>query len=268
MRYLLLIVAIVVGSCGQASAWGKEGHRIVCMVAFRLAAPATQAEIRRLMRLDTEFSAFEESCSWPDHPRQRGSEHIVHVPRSASRLGSDCPLAAKCVVTAIKQDFAVLAAKSSSDNDKLASLKFLAHWVGDIHQPLHAAFKDDRVGTEIAVVGECTGSMHAAWDACLVAKTLGRDVVQAATTITTSVTPALRKSWSVSGPRDWANESYAIARNARTKYCVPHGGACARPTGNVTIDAAYLRDNAAVVRERLARAGARLARLLDSAFAK
>jgi hypothetical protein len=268
LRVLLLSVFVVLGLCGPAAAWGKAGHKIVCMVAFRLAAPATQAEIRRLMRLDTEFSSFEDSCSWPDHPRQRGKEHIVYVPRSATRLDSDCPLADACVVTAIAKDLAVLRSKSASDRDRLASLKFLAHWVGDIHQPLHAAFKDDRVGTEIAVVGECAGTMHAAWDSCLVTKTVGRDVAQAAAEIANSATPASRKKWSMSRPRDWANESFAIATNARTKYCIWRGGTCERPAGSVVIDAAYLRDNATIVRERLARAGARLARLLDSAFAK
>jgi hypothetical protein len=268
MRTLLLSIAVILGLCGQAAAWGKAGHKIVCMVAFRLAAPATQAEIRRLMRLDAEFTSFEESCSWPDHPRQRGSEHIVYVPRSATRLTSDCPLADACVVTAINTDLAVLRSKSASDRDKLASLKFLAHWVGDIHQPLHAAFKDDRVGTKVAVVGECTGTMHAIWDSCLVAKAVGRDAAQAAAEIANALTPASRKEWSSSGPRQWANESFAIATSARTKYCVRHGRSCDPPSGSVAIDAAYIRDNAPVVRERLARAGARLARLLDSALAK
>jgi hypothetical protein len=268
LRALLLSVAVVVGLCGPAAAWGKVGHKIVCMVAFRLAAPSTQAEIRRLMRLDREFPSFEESCSWPDQPRQRGKEHIVHVPRAATRLDSDCPLADACVVSAIGKDLAVLRSKSASDADKLASLKFLAHWVGDIHQPLHAAFKDDHVGTTIPVVGECSGTMHAAWDTCLVTRAVGSDAAQAAAELAKSVTAATRKRWSGSRPRDWANESFAIATNAKTKYCIRRGGTCERPADCVVIDAAYLRENAALVRERLARAGVRLARLLDSAFAK
>lgn len=268
MRYLLLAVAIVVGSCGQASAWGKAGHKIVCAVAFRLAAPATQAEIRRLMRIDPEFSAFEDSCSWPDHPRQRSSEHIVHVPRSSTRLDADCPLAGKCVVAAIRHDLGVLAAKSSSDHDKLAALKFLAHWVGDVHQPLHVAFKDDRVGVGIAVAGECAGNLHAAWDTCLVTKTLGNDAARAASEIAGMSTPAGRKQWSSSGPRDWANESLVIARDAATKYCVRRGRACEPPTGPVVVDAAYVSRNGTIVRDRLVRAGVRLARLLDSALGR
>lgn len=265
---LLLTAAIVVGLCGQASAWGRAGHKIVCTIAFQLAAPATRAEIRRLMALDSEFAAFEDSCSWPDHPRQRSQEHTVHLPRTATGLRADCPLAGPCVVTAIERDLDILSAKSASDHDKLAALKFLAHWVGDIHQPLHAAFRDDRVGTQIAVVGACAGTMHTAWDACLVSKGLGSNTTKVAADILASLTPAMRTQWSASRPRDWANESFAIARHAETKYCVQQGRRCERAGGSVDIDAAYVRDNAVIVRERLARAGARLAHLLDSAFAK
>jgi hypothetical protein len=50
-----------------------------------------------------------------------------------------CPGASACVVTAIKKDFEVLSSSDASQAQKLASLKFLGHWVGDVHQPLHAS---------------------------------------------------------------------------------------------------------------------------------
>jgi hypothetical protein len=43
--------------------------------------------------------------------------------------------------------------RNASDADKLASLKFLGHWVGDVHQPLHVSFADDRGGNEIEITG-------------------------------------------------------------------------------------------------------------------
>ena len=54
--------------------------------------------------------------------------------------------ASACVVTATRKDFDVLSSNSVSKAEKLASLKFIGHWVGDIHQPLHVSFEDDRVG--------------------------------------------------------------------------------------------------------------------------
>jgi hypothetical protein len=56
-------------------------------------------------------------------------------------------------VTAIKKDFDILSSNDASQAQKLASLKFLGHWVGDIHQPLHVSFEDDRGGNSVLVTG-------------------------------------------------------------------------------------------------------------------
>jgi S1/P1 Nuclease len=44
-------------------------------------------------------------------------------------------MAVECVVSAIEHDFAVLASQNATDEKKLTALRFLGHWVGDIHQP-------------------------------------------------------------------------------------------------------------------------------------
>jgi hypothetical protein len=114
-------------------------------MAFRLAQPNTRAEIRKLIGTDEQFDTFSDSCIWPDHPRQRASEHFVNLPRDSDGLHSEtCPGASACIVTAIRKDFEVLSSNNASQAQKLASLKFLGHWVGDIHQPLHVSFEDDR----------------------------------------------------------------------------------------------------------------------------
>lgn len=216
------------------------------------------------------FDSYGDACTWPDHPRARASEHIISVARTSAGLTSDtCPAAGKCTLTAIASDEAVLSSRSASDEDKLAALKFLGHWVGDIHQPLHVSFKDDRWGKNISVSGTCTGTLHAAWDGCLVRRAVGGDVSAAATDLLGSVTPALRAQWTASQPRDWANKSFAIAQAAESGYCVRTGSSCDRPpSSTVKIDAAYARTNGAVVRERLAKAGVRLAHRLDRALGK
>jgi hypothetical protein len=60
-------------------------------------------------------------------------------------------------------------------------LKFLGHWVGEIHQPLHVSFEDDRGGNGILVTGICGTNLHAAWDTCLVLTEVGEDVGEATT---------------------------------------------------------------------------------------
>ena len=76
-------------------------------------------------------------------------------------------------MTAIKRDFEVLSS-NASQAQKLASLKFLGHWVGDVYQPLHVSFEDDRGGNSVLVTGLCGANLHSAWDTCLVLKAVGR----------------------------------------------------------------------------------------------
>jgi hypothetical protein len=169
-------------------------------------------------------------------------------------------------LTAIANDLAVLSSASTPAVDRLAALKFLGHWLGDIHEPLHVSFVDDRGGNNIAVSGECQGVLHAAWDKCLLLKAIGEDVSAAAGSLIGSMTPAMSEQWTATQPRDWANESFTIARDARTGYCTQQPGSCALPAGAVTIDAAYIAASTSVIREQLQKAGVRLAHLLDGAL--
>ena len=52
-----LLVALV-SQCGDAYAWGDEGHKIVCEIAFRLAQPDTRSAVRKLIRSHTEVDTF------------------------------------------------------------------------------------------------------------------------------------------------------------------------------------------------------------------
>jgi hypothetical protein len=258
---------MVLGGSGQAFAWGDEGHRIVCEIAYRLAQPDTRAAIRKLIRADSEFDTFSQSCVYPDHPRKRASEHFINFPRDGTPLQSDqCPAADKCVLSAILNDAEVLRASTTKVADRLIALKFLGHWVGDIHQPLHVSFEDDRGGNNVHVTGQCSGNLHATWDTCLVENAVGPDPQAVATDLMASITPEMVTKWNASDPRDWANESFAISEAVTTGYCSLHGNSCDKPEGDVAITPEYLEVNEAVVKEQLQKAGVRLAKLLDQAF--
>jgi hypothetical protein len=119
------------------------------------------------------------------------------------------------------------------------------------------------------VVGECQGKLHAAWDSCLVVKAVGADVAAAATDLKKSITPAKIGEWTHSDPVVWANESFAIAERAQTKYCVQGGSSCELPDpARVNIYAAYFQANTPIVREQLQKAAVRLAHMLDAALGK
>jgi hypothetical protein len=205
MRCALLVLSFFGSFCGHALAWGDTAHQVICEVAFRLAKPATQIEIQRLINSDPSatFPDFSESCVFPDHPRIRAPEHFLNFSRDSAGLSSErCPLAPKCVLTAILSDQEILASKSGTDANRLLALKSLGHWVGDIHQPLHVSFGDDRGGNTISVSG-CARNLHAVWDNCLVDYAVGRDVVKAANRMMATITPDILTQWTSSTPRDW-----------------------------------------------------------------
>ena len=76
----------------------------------------------------------------------------------------------------------------------------------------------------------------------------------------------MKAEWNASGPREWANESFAIAEAAGTKYCVNRGTFCDPAARDLAIGAEYLDANEPVVKKQLQKAGVRLARLLDTAL--
>ncbi len=234
--------------------------------------PATQAKIMQLIKVKSDadhmpaFSAFAEACTWPDHPRKRAPEHFVNLSRDATSLTNTCGVADKCVVSAIAEDLAILSSKTAGEVDRSKSLRFLGHWVGDVHQPLHVSFEDDRGGNQITVVGDCRGNLHAAWDTCLVIEAIGDNVQDAAAKLLAAVTAEQIQAWTRSDPRQWANESFKITESAKTRYCVKHGNSCEKPDVSVRIDQAYIDANVPIVKEQLQKAGIRLAALLDKAL--
>jgi S1/P1 Nuclease len=206
---------------------------------------------------------------------QRASEHFVNLPRDAAGLGDDeCPLAEKCIVTAIEADIAVLASPDATDREKLAALKFLGHWVGDIHQPMHTGFHDDRGGNHVSTQGSSCDNLHALWDRCLVEERLGMEPLAIVGELLAGITDEQRAAWLASDAVTWASESFAIARDPDAGYCVM---ACQYEADNrelddgeprkvLLVDDAYLDRHAGVVRERIAKAGVRLAGLLNQAL--
>jgi len=252
----------------DAFAWGDLGHKIICEIALRRVSPVTLTRIEELIRGDTDYKSFADACTWPDHPRKRASEHFLNLPRDSRGLGDDdCGGASACVVRAILKDASILASKETSQSEKLASLKFLGHWVGDVHQPLHVSFEDDRGGNSTRISGACQSNLHSAWDTCLVVLAVGNDAPTAALSLLKTIQPGQVQAWIQSSPHDWANESFAISEKTTTRYCHFVGSSCVGELTSLKIDDTYIAANQPVVRGQLVKAGVRLAHLLDEAFA-
>jgi hypothetical protein len=119
-RHILLALVVLFSLSSNAWAWGDEGHKIICEIAFRVAQPGTRADIERLIETDTEFHRFSNSCIWPDHPRKRAAEHFVNLARDSRGLKAS-PSAQECVLSAIQVELALLYSKGGDDEGKLAA---------------------------------------------------------------------------------------------------------------------------------------------------
>ena len=155
----------------------------------------------------------------------------MNLPRDLDGLHAEtCPGVSACVVTAIKKDLEVLSSGSASQAQKLASLKFLGHWVGDIHQPLHVSFEDDRGGNNVLVTGECSPTSIPPGIPAWCSRLWGATPQRPPPTDENDHAGEI-ESWTRSAPVDWANESFAIAEQAQTKYCIRQGASCASHRG-------------------------------------
>ena len=132
---------------------------------------------------------------------------------------------------------------------------------------LHVSFEEDHGGTYIKVSG-CRGNLHAVWDKCLVAYAVGRNIPKAVAALMQTITPEMQALWANSSPRDWANETFALAKAASTRYCVMHDRSCDPlfEKKRLTITNEYIETNKLIVGEQLQKAGVRLAQILDAAF--
>src|SRR5918994_1290001 len=99
-----------------ALGWGELGHRIICEMAFQELDDTARERVKAMIRRDPDFDTFADACSWADHPRRRAVEHYVNLPRDAEGFAKDpCPVADKCVVSAIEKDLAALSSSSASE---------------------------------------------------------------------------------------------------------------------------------------------------------
>ena len=108
--------------------------------------------------------------------------------------------------------------------EQLVALKFLLHFVGDLHQPLHAADDHDAGGNKKLVAGERVhrGNLHHYWDVEFVER-LGTDPSRVASNLIDRISEPQRQEWSRGAAEDWAMEAFALARRDRYRLQPPPG---------------------------------------------
>ena len=258
-------IALILVATTTASAWGRKGHKIVGRIAESYLTKDAKSEIKALLDNDN----LADVANWADDVREDRPKtkpyHFVNLPREAFEVSKDRDYPDDdSVVSAIYMYRSVLRDPDASKKKRKEALKFLVHFVGDIHQPLHAGYGDDRGGNDLKVRffdEQNRSKLHAVWDTKLIARRLREldtDCAGMAEKIHDGVTKREQHDWQFStSPLEWANESYRIVKDQVYSFEKEN-----------KVEAKYYRRNFSTVEERLAQAGVRLATLLNHIFAE
>jgi len=167
-----------------------------------------------------------------------------------------------CIVDKIDEFSAELENPATRDPERRLALQYLLHFVGDVHQPLHAGDDHDRGGNlKIATAaGIVPNTLHHDWDTEFVAR-LGSGATAIAGQLIADVTDAQRAQWAAGSAADWARESFEVAKHHSYGLLPAADG-----PHHYTLSAAYIADATRVTREQLSKAGVRLALVLNRAL--
>jgi hypothetical protein len=324
LRFAIIISsATIVGLTAmpkEAKAWGKFGHLTICELAYRNLTPASRTAIGHIMQPQSggitvpahgqtqaqHYTAFNRGCLEEDElPRRNPDDHFINLPRSQSAITDDqCPAnvaQGECILLGIRRDVATLRDPSRSRMERAFALFELGHFVGDVHQPLHVSFADDKGGNGIdaRVTGGCghfgyrAENLHGVWDNCILhSGTFGRVyqradykntwsrftvIYRAADTLQANTSLPAEQQIVTGEPWQWAEESYRITLDPAVRYCIKVAGNCNYSTTAATkghntpnrveqLNQAYLQQYDRVVEDRVRFAGFRLAHLLNQAL--
>jgi hypothetical protein len=268
MKKLAASLVLLIFTSTQLFAWGPKGHQIIGDIARNHLTPGAKQNVQALLGNDDLASI----STWADDVRLLRPEtfgwHFVDVPIDAAGFSEerDCyrfdekrPSTKEdhhnCVVDRIIAFKQVLADKNAPQPARLEALKFLVHFVGDIHQPLHA-IEEARGGNDIHIIefgspqcGKYACNLHFEWDISLIEHT-GRSEQEYVAYLERMIAGKNLQARAGGKPADWANESFRLAKQAWLR----DGGA---------VDEAYYQVHIGALDERLALAGLRLAAMLN-----
>ena len=170
MRKLLVRVLFCLLPTQYAFAWGSIGHQVIATLASKQLTPKAQAQVQALLAQEPG-STLACISTWADERKNPTTArwHFLNFPRHSCNYDKaiGCP-DGNCVVEAIDRQLEVLKS-NATDAQKLIALKYVVHFVGDIHQPLHLSYLDDRGGNQYQIQAFKRGSnLLSLWDSGLV----------------------------------------------------------------------------------------------------
>lgn len=196
LTYLAVVLSLVLGP-SAAYAWGSQGHQVIAGLAMAQLTPKAKAEVNRLLALDPGETLMTIS-TWADEHKNPATArwHYVNFPRDSCTFEAarDCP-DSQCLTAAIERQTAVMVS-TAPDEKRLNALKYLVHLVGDVYQPLHAGYLDDKGGNKYQLQAFKKGSnLHALWDSALI-KNMKEDVEAMTARLLKRKAPFSAQKWS------------------------------------------------------------------------
>ncbi|MDB5694487.1 MAG: hypothetical protein JWN21_30 [Sphingomonas bacterium] len=264
-------------------AYWEYGHETIALVAMANVKPSTARAVRSLLANQALLGTPEcpartpeEASYWADcikplkdaAGQQRYgyafSWHYQNVDVCKPfDLQSACAKG-DCVSAQVTRQAARLRDRRTSRKDKVEALAFLIHFVGDLHQPLHAGDKSDRGGNGLAaaygVYAPPRFNIHSVWDGPLAER-----AITSGPSLIRRYPAAERARMGAGTVEDWSRDSWALSRD--TAYAGALGGdSCSPSPAKVTLSDAAVAAAVPAARESVRRGGIRLARLLDEAL--
>jgi hypothetical protein len=283
---LTIMVAANIAQPLPAFAWGDDGHKVVALIAQSFLDANARKRIDALLAADTDSLTPHDIASeatWADKYRGNGGRqtaqwHFVdieikdpnldkacfnHPAIPPGTVASDGP-AADCVVDKIDEFAKELTNPNTDAEEQIVALKFLLHFVGDIHQPLHSSDDNDRGGNnkKVSAAGFMASNLHHYWDTEFVDR-LGSDPKNIATDLIGHISKDQLAVWQAGSASNWALDSFKIAK-------VDVYGLLPEPSssGSFRLPTEYVSRATSDVAVQLSKAGVRLAFVLNNALRK
>ena len=266
-----------------AQAYWQYGHQTIARIAMANVRPATARAVRRILADQRLLGTPEcpagtpaDAAVWADCIKPlKGADgkprfgyaygwHFQDVNICAPFDLTPACKDGNCVSAQIGRDVAVLRDRRTARADRVQALAFLLHFVGDLHQPLHAGEKSDKGGNDLAasygIYSPAKLNLHSIWDGPLAER-----AITSGPTLVRRFPAAERRRVQAGTVTDWSRESWQVAHD--TVYASALGGdPCATSPAAVALDEATIARVAPVARLEVERGGLRLAKLLDRAL--
>ena len=199
----------------------------------------------------------------------QGTEKLVNR-LVALRKPFDLKAACKdgnCVSAQIERNARLLADPKVPVRERLMALALLVHFMGDLHQPMHAGDHQDLGGNKVAANYGIVGgraNLHSIWDGWLAERAISTPP-SGPSAILAQISVTDRERIASGSVEDWSREMWGKARDLAYKTLV--GDPCgAGPVERPILTEAQVRELIPEVRTDVAEGGIRLARLIDDAL--